>query len=67
MAGDLVSVHLTGGSPWGFRLYGGEGDPLIVAKVTHTHSHPLIAPPMFVYAPIEMRRRNVVSGLDRVW
>lgn len=33
-SGDIVNVTLTGGAPWGFRLFGGEGFPIEVAKVT---------------------------------
>ena len=33
MAGEKVTVGMNGGAPWGFRLYGGEADPLLVAKV----------------------------------
>jgi len=33
MAGDRVTIGMIGGAPWGFRLYGGEADPLLVAKV----------------------------------
>ncbi|KAK2176806.1 hypothetical protein NP493_639g02021 [Ridgeia piscesae] len=32
MAGDRVTIGMIGGAPWGFRLYGGEADPLLVAK-----------------------------------
>lgn len=31
--GQRFSVTLTGGSPWGFRLFGGESFPLQIAKV----------------------------------
>lgn len=33
-SGDLMNVTLTGGAPWGFRLFGGESFPIEVAKVT---------------------------------
>lgn len=33
-SGDIINVTLTGGAPWGFRLFGGEGFPIEVAKVT---------------------------------
>ncbi|KAK3089873.1 hypothetical protein FSP39_007240 [Pinctada imbricata] len=32
-SGDIFEVTLSGGAPWGFRLMGGEGFPLEVAKV----------------------------------
>lgn len=33
MAAQTTTVEMTGGGPWGFRLFGGEDDPLIVAKL----------------------------------
>lgn len=33
-SGDIINVTLTGGAPWGFRLFGGESFPIEVAKVT---------------------------------
>ena len=33
VSGDNVTVTLTGGSPWGFRLTGGGSMPLQIAKV----------------------------------
>ena len=36
MAGESLTVAMHGGAPWGFRLYGGETDPLVVAKVGAT-------------------------------
>lgn len=34
MAGEQVTVTMTGGGPYGFRLFGGESMPLSVAKVS---------------------------------
>ena len=34
MTADQVTIHLTGGTPWGFRLIGGGEEPLSVAKVS---------------------------------
>ena len=33
VTGERVTVTLTGGAPWGFRLQGGGSFPLEVAKV----------------------------------
>ena len=33
MAGEKIVVSLQGGGPWGFRLFGGEDEPLTIAKV----------------------------------
>lgn len=33
MTGDQITVTMTGGGPWGFRLFGGDDDPLVVAKL----------------------------------
>lgn len=33
MAGQTTTVTMTGGGPWGFRLFGGDDDPLLVAKL----------------------------------
>jgi len=35
---ELVEIVIEGPGPFGFRLYGGEGDPLIVAKVSRISS-----------------------------
>lgn len=32
-SGDIINVTLTGGAPWGFRLFGGESFPIEVAKI----------------------------------
>ncbi len=32
--GEKVTISVSGGSPWGFRLFGGEDQPLSVAKVS---------------------------------
>ncbi|XP_061181934.1 uncharacterized protein LOC133190365 isoform X2 [Saccostrea echinata] len=32
-SGDILNVTLTGGAPWGFRLFGGEDFPIEVAKI----------------------------------
>eukprot|EP00918_Siedleckia_nematoides_P080813 GHVU01177284.1.p1 GENE.GHVU01177284.1~~GHVU01177284.1.p1 ORF type:complete len:849 (+),score=117.59 GHVU01177284.1:190-2736(+) len=31
--GETVNLRMTGGGPWGFRLFGGDGDPLTIAKL----------------------------------
>lgn len=33
LAGDLLEILIKGPSPFGFRLHGGDGDPLVVVKV----------------------------------
>lgn len=33
VTGERLTLTLTGGAPWGFRLQGGGGYPLEVAKV----------------------------------
>ena len=33
VTGERVTVTITGGAPWGFRLFGGGNFPLEVAKV----------------------------------
>ena len=33
VTGERLTVTITGGAPWGFRLQGGGGFPLEVAKV----------------------------------
>lgn len=35
VSGDNVTVTLTGGAPWGFRLTGGGALPLEISKVRH--------------------------------
>jgi len=41
-----LAVSMSGGSPWGFRLYGGDADPLVVAKVgENTYSVTIAASP----------------------
>ena len=30
---QVTSVTLQGGPPWGFRLFGGNGEPLVLSKV----------------------------------
>lgn len=37
LAGDLFEISVKGPSPFGFRLYGGDGSPLIVGKVGYSH------------------------------
>ena len=32
--GQTLNFRMTGGGPWGFRLFGGEDDPLVIAKVS---------------------------------
>ena len=34
VSGNTITCHLSGGGPWGFRLIGGEGFPLEIAKVS---------------------------------
>ena len=34
MMGEQVTVTMTGGGPYGFRLFGGDNIPLTVAKVS---------------------------------
>lgn len=41
-SGDIINVTLTGGAPWGFRLFGGESFPIEVAKVTTFFFSPAI-------------------------
>ena len=33
VTGERLTITITGGAPWGFRLFGGENFPLEVAKV----------------------------------
>jgi hypothetical protein len=37
-AGERITISMSGGGPWGFRLYGGDDDPLVVAKVSSLSS-----------------------------
>lgn len=39
LAGDVFEISIKGPSPFGFRLYGGDGSPLIVAKVGYRPSY----------------------------
>ena len=39
MAGETVTVQMGGGGPWGFRLFGGDEEPLVVAKVINAATY----------------------------